>query len=79
MQGEVICCNITPASGLFVSTLKIFYKKFAIFSQIFSARRFFNGSNHRIIQQKINQIDVQNTIVIVPGFADVIPDNDLGK
>ena len=37
------------------------------------------SSNHRIIQQKIDQIYIQNTIVIVPGFADVVPDNDLGK
>ena len=45
----------------------------------FSASGLFNGSNHRIIQQKIDQTYIQNNIVIVPGFADIIPDNDLGK
>ncbi len=39
----------------------------------------FYSLNYRVIQQKINQIYIQNSIVIVPGFADVIPDDDLGK
>jgi hypothetical protein len=71
--------NILQWSGLFVSTLKIFYEKFAIFLQISPQAEFSNGSNHRIIKQKIDQIYIQNTIVIVPRFPDIVPDDDFGE
>ena len=57
----------------------LFFLKTEEFFANFTASGVFTGSNHRIIQQKIDQIYIQNTIVIVPGFADVIPDDDLGE
>ena len=56
-----------------------FFLKTDYFQVNFLCKKTFYSSNHRIIQQKINQIYIQDTLVIVPGFADVIPDDDLGK
>ena len=36
-------------------------------------------SNHRLIQEEINQIDMQNTIVIVPTFSDISSHQNFGK
>ena len=36
-------------------------------------------SYYRVVQQKVNNADIENAIVIIPTLADVVPHNDLGE
>ena len=37
------------------------------------------NSDNRIVQQKVNDADVQNAGIIIPAFANVMPDHDFWK
>jgi hypothetical protein len=37
------------------------------------------GLNDGLIKQKIYQAYIQNAVIIIPRFPNIVPDNDLGK
>lgn len=58
-----------------VSILSVIHLFFGLKTGVVTCSRLYNG----VIQQKVNNTDVQYTIIIIPAFTNVMPHQNLRK